>query len=196
MSSLLILQSASSSNNLQLCGAGFSTALHLYCMHSKSHPFIWPKLSSHKSWSPNSYLTSHPHLPSFLLPLSQYICFCLPWFVHLFLAWVCAHLRLTHCNIWIVARQAPLSTGFSRRECWSGLSFCSSVDLLNPGIKPKSPVLAGSFFTAESPGKSMCKYSAIPSTITVKHYHWSPPLLWEADKKLLPSPFHQWWGRR
>ena len=84
VSSLLILQSASSSKNLQLCGAGFSTALHLYCMHSKCHPFIWPKLSSHKSWSPNSYLTLTSHHSSLLCPST--FCFCLPWFVHLFLA--------------------------------------------------------------------------------------------------------------
>ena len=152
VSSLLILQSASSSKNLQLCGAGFSTALHLYCMHSKCHPFIWPKLSSHKSWSPNSYLTLTSHHSSLLCPST--FCFCLPWFVHLFLAWVCAHLRLTHCDIWIVARQAPLSMGSSRRECWSGLSFSSSVDLLDPGIKPTYPALAGRFFfTNEQPGK-------------------------------------------
>ena len=41
-------------------------------MHSKSHPFLWPRLSSRKSWSPNSHLASHPHVPSFLSPLSQY----------------------------------------------------------------------------------------------------------------------------
>ena len=38
-----------------------------------------------------------------------------------------------------VARQAPLSMGFSRQEYWSGLTFPSSGDLLDPGIKPKSP---------------------------------------------------------
>ena len=33
---------------------------------------------------------------------------------------------------WTVARQAPLSTEFSRQECWSGLPFCS------PKIKGKA----------------------------------------------------------
>ena len=42
---------------------------------------------------------------------------------------------------WIVACQAPLSTGFSRHEYWSGLPFPSSGDLPNPGIKPGSPAL-------------------------------------------------------
>ena len=40
-----------------------------------------------------------------------------------------------------VANQAPLSTGFSRQEYWSGLPFPSSGDLPDPGIKPGSPAL-------------------------------------------------------
>ena len=46
---------------------------------------------------------------------------------------------------WAVARQAPLSMGFSRQEYWSGLPFPSPEDLPNPEIKPGSPALqAGS----------------------------------------------------
>ena len=51
---------------------------------------------------------------------------------------------------WTVARQIPLSMGFSRQEYWSGLPFPSPGDLPDPGIKPVSPVslaLAGRFFT-------------------------------------------------
>ena len=36
---------------------------------------------------------------------------------------------------WTVARQAPLSLGFSRQEHWSGLPFPPPGDLSNPGIK-------------------------------------------------------------
>ena len=43
--------------------------------------------------------------------------------------------------------------GFSRQEYWSGLPFRSPGDLPNSGIKPKSPALAGTFFTTEPPGK-------------------------------------------
>ena len=44
----------------------------------------------------------------------------------------------------------PLSMGFSRQAYWGGLPFPSfSGDLLNPGIKPESPALAGGFFTSE-----------------------------------------------
>ena len=54
---------------------------------------------------------------------------------------------------WTVARQAPLSMGFSRQEYWSGLPFPSPGDLPDPGTEPASPVLAGRFFTTEPPGK-------------------------------------------
>ena len=48
---------------------------------------------------------------------------------------------LTLATPWTVARQAPLSMGFSRQEYWSGLPFPSPRDLPNPGIEPRSPAL-------------------------------------------------------
>ena len=39
-----------------------------------------------------------------------------------------------------VARQPPLSMGSSRQEYWSGLLCPTPGDLLNPGVKPTSPV--------------------------------------------------------
>ena len=48
-----------------------------------------------------------------------------------------------------VTCKAPLSMEFSRQECWSGLPFPTSEDLLVPRIKPKSlasHALAGGFF--------------------------------------------------
>ena len=54
---------------------------------------------------------------------------------------------------WTVAHQVPLSLGFPRQECWSGLSFPSPGDLPHPGIEPASPALAGRFFTTEPAGK-------------------------------------------
>ena len=48
-----------------------------------------------------------------------------------------------------VAHQAPLSMEFPRQEYWSGLSFPSSRDLSDPGIKPASPALTDRFFTIE-----------------------------------------------
>ena len=49
-----------------------------------------------------------------------------------------------------VAHQAPLPTGCSRKDYWSGLPFPPPGDCPNPGIKPaslKSPALAGGIFT-------------------------------------------------
>ena len=53
---------------------------------------------------------------------------------------------------WTVARQALLSMGFSRQECWSGLSFPSPGDLPNPGIEPRSPTLQADSLLSEPPG--------------------------------------------
>ena len=39
---------------------------------------------------------------------------------------------------WTVARQAPLSIGFSRQEYWNGLSCPPPGDLPDTGIKPTS----------------------------------------------------------
>ena len=61
-------------------------------------------------------------------------------------------------TLWTVALQAPLFTGFSRQEYWSGLPFPSPGDLPSTGIEPKSPVspvLAGRFFTTEQLGKPL-----------------------------------------
>ena len=60
----------------------------------------------------------------------------------------CSHVQLFG-SLWAIACQAPLSTGFSRQEYWSGLSHPPPGDLPNPGIKLmclKSPALAGGFF--------------------------------------------------
>ena len=40
-----------------------------------------------------------------------------------------------------VARQAPLSTGFFRQECWRGLPIPPSGDLPDAGVEPASPAL-------------------------------------------------------
>ena len=43
--------------------------------------------------------------------------------------------------LWTIARQAPLSMGFSRQEHWSGLPCPPPGDLPDPGIEPVSPSL-------------------------------------------------------
>ena len=52
-------------------------------------------------------------------------------------------------TLWTVAYQAPLNTGFSRQEYWSGLPWPLPGDLPDPETEPASltsPALAGSFF--------------------------------------------------
>ena len=50
------------------------------------------------------------------------------------------HVRL-FAILWTVARQASLSMGFSRQECWSGLPFPPPEDLPDPGTEPVSTAL-------------------------------------------------------
>ena len=59
---------------------------------------------------------------------------------------VLSHLQLS-ATPWTIARQAPLSIGFSRQEYWSGLPFPPLGDLPDPGTEPASSALAGGFFT-------------------------------------------------
>ena len=54
---------------------------------------------------------------------------------------------------WTAAYQAPPSMGFSKQECWSGLPFPSPGDLLDPGIKPRSPAVQADTLPSEPPGK-------------------------------------------
>ena len=52
-----------------------------------------------------------------------------------------------------VAREAPLSMGFSRQEYWGGLPCPPPGDLPNSGIKPRSPALQVDSLPDELPGK-------------------------------------------
>ena len=55
---------------------------------------------------------------------------------------------------WTVACWAPLSTGFSRQQCWSGLPFPFPDQLPSLGTEPRSPALQTDFLLMELPGKS------------------------------------------
>ena len=79
---------------------------------------------------------------------------------------------------WTVAHQAPLSTGFSRQEYWSGLPFLPLGDLPDSGIERislASPALAGRFFTTEPPGKPLSSiHRCLFSTKKKKKTFFSP----------------------
>ena len=72
--------------------------------------------------------------------------------VHAQSLWPC----LPPCHPVGCSPPAPLSMGFSRQECWSGLPCPTPGDLPNPGNKPmspESPALQVDSFPTESPGK-------------------------------------------
>ena len=92
-------------------------------------------------------------------------CFEIYWFMFLELIWgqinpflqnymcACVLSRFRFIQLfvtpWTVARQAPLSMGFSRLEYWSVLPYPPTGDLPNLGIETASlisPALAGGFF--------------------------------------------------
>ena len=55
---------------------------------------------------------------------------------------------------WTVAHQAPLSMEILQKECWNRLPCPPPGDLLNPGIKPRCPILQANSLPFEPPGKS------------------------------------------
>ena len=57
-----------------------------------------------------------------------------------------------------LARQAPLSMGFSRQEYWSGLPFLSPAALPHPWIDLRSPALQADSFLSEPSGKPIYLY--------------------------------------
>ena len=70
---------------------------------------------------------------------------------------VCMHAKSFHVwlcvTLCIIAHQAPLSTEFSRQECYSWLPCAPSGGLPDTGIEPaslKSPALAGRFLTTST----------------------------------------------
>ena len=56
-------------------------------------------------------------------------------YIYIYMLLSCVRLFTTP---WPVARQAPLSTGFSRHEYWSGFPFPSPEDLRDLGMEPRS----------------------------------------------------------
>ena len=64
---------------------------------------------------------------------------------------------------WTVARQAPLSMGFSRQEYQSGLPCPSPGDLPHPGTEPRSPALQA---------------VSLPTELWTTNYSWALVVCW------------------
>ena len=56
-----------------------------------------------------------------------------------------------------VAHQAPLSVGFPRQECWSGLPCPPPGDLPDPGIEPASPASQADSLPLAPPRKFLAR---------------------------------------
>ena len=107
--------------------------------------------------SPITSLQQMPPVMCWLMGLIQPACL-VPAFMlsHFSRVQLFATLRTAVC-------QAPLSVGFSKQECWSGLPFPPPGDLPHPGIEPTPPVasaLAEGFVTTEPvPSALFCLFS-------------------------------------
>ena len=75
-----------------------------------------------------------------------------------------------------VARQAPLSMGFSRQEYWSGLSFPSPRGLPDPGIELGSPALQVESLPSEPAGKPLESHTYIETSSMIQ-------LIWQTSWK-------------
>ena len=88
-------------------------------------------------------------------------------------------------TMWTVARQAPLSTGFSRQEYWSGLPCPPPGDFSNPGIEPVSPALQVDSLPLSHRGS--------PSVnITVIYFHANT----KPVKQVTLQTWIQWWAQK
>ena len=87
---------------------------------------------------------------------------------HVFLC-VCVLSRVQlFVTLWTVAYQAPLSTGISRQEYWSGFPYPPLGDLSNSEIEPTSPLspaLAGRFFTTKATWERLTMSKKLPKAI-------------------------------
>ena len=77
-------------------------------------------------------------------------CFCIMW--RLCCAELLSSVKL-FATLWTVARQAPLSMGFSRQEYWSGLPCPPPGDLPKSGIETRSTILQADSLPSEAPRK-------------------------------------------
>ena len=75
---------------------------------------------------------------------------------------------------------------FPKQEYWSGLPFPSPGCLPNPGIQPRSPALAGRFFTSQAPAAAAAAAKSLQSCPTLRPHRWQPtrlPRPWDSQGK-------------
>ena len=100
--------------------------------------------------------------------------------VSLLLLFSCSFVSDSFVTPWVVAHQAPLSTGFSQQEYWSGLPFPPPGDLPHPGIEPGSPALQADSLQL-SPCRSSKARNTAPNRGFYQHVHLLSKCLWVTD---------------
>ena len=137
-------------------------------------PTYWTKakLTTLLWWSLSVLHASFPFCPIKLNYVAKTLkvtlpgaCLMCPWTQSHSHVWLFATLRMVTC-------QAPRSMGFSRQEYWSGLLCPTPGDLLNPGVKPTSPVspaLQVGSLPLSPQGSPICFYF---STFAHAFLHW------------------------
>ena len=106
--------------------------------------------------------------PSWHIQMPQNPCMCACTLSHF------SHVRL-FVTLWTVAYQAPLSMGFSRQECWSGLPRPPPGDLPDLRLEPASltsPALAAGFFTTSATWEAPT--TPLPMHITIYQLSFRP----------------------
>ena len=107
--------------------------------------------------------------------------------------WLLLSLQLVSDSVtpWTVARQAPLSMGFSRQESWSWLPFPSPGDLPDPGIEPGSSTLAGGGFFTRDPRELVVVLNSW-RTSRKKMLKWPPCLIATVAGRVWSGGEHSW----
>ena len=88
---------------------------------------------------------------------------------------------------WTVTHQASPTLEFPRQEYWCEWPFPFPGDLPNPVVEPKSPALAGRFFTTEPPGKPTLSFQSVQFSGSVVSDSLQPHELQHAGPPC-PSP--------
>ena len=129
-----------------------------YLIYSIGPQRVAEQLSTHMHtvWSVNLKLLVYP--PSPLSSLITISCFLRLWVYICFMVvgGLVSKLCSTLVIPWTAAHQAPLSMGFPRQECWSGLPFPSPGDLPNPETELMSPILQAVSLPLSHQGSHVC----------------------------------------
>ena len=113
----------------------------------KGNKFIYVSMCPVLSTLYIFYTHTHTHTHIYIV-LYNIIHMCVP-------SLICLQIFVTP---WTVAHQVPLSVGFFKQEYWSGLLFSPPEDLLDSGMEPMFPALAGRLFSTDLPANLMLQY--------------------------------------